>query len=380
MYVDLANYFYTVRRALREPHDSRRRKLVWSIALLYPIVAAIDFVCFALDHLLFPGFRRIQVRRPIFIVGGARSGTTHTHRLMAADGERFSYFKTWEILLPSIVQKKLIHAIGALDRRVLGGSLEARLQGRQDRALGKARRMHDWRLDGAEEDGFLGLHSFGSGTLSVIFPYNRAYEPISDLDGHASAKQRKRTLDFYESCVKRQLYVDGPDKRLLSKNPGFMNWMSSLRERFPDCQFVFPARNPLETTPSLLNMLEKGWRALGCDPVDIEDALRWLEHQQLASFRHAFDVMDELPEGDSVVVPFAEIVSEPRAAIDKIYTKLGMDISPEYARWLDSEQEKSRSYTSQHRYDPRSLGVPVADIRAMLGPIFERCGWQLPSE
>ncbi len=383
MYVDLANYFYTVRRALREPRDSRRRKLVWSIALLYPIVAAIDFVCFALDHLLFPGFRRIEVRRPVFIVGGARSGTTHTHRLMAADGERFSYFKTWEILLPSIVQKKLIHAIGALDRRVLGGSLEARLQGRQDRALGKARRMHDWRLDGAEEDGFLGLHTFGSGTISVIFPYTRMLEHLSNLDRKATPRQRRRVLRFYDGCVKRQLYFEGrraesgdaAPKILLSKNPAFTFRMRSLREAFPDAKFICPVRHPYETIPSLINMLQKGWIALGADSRDIEESVAWLSRNGIETYQHAFEVLDELPEESYAVPEFGDLISQPRTTIEKIYARFGWQITPEYARFLDAEQEEARGYTSGHRYEA-GLGPPREQLHEELAPLFERFGWE----
>ena len=78
MYVDWENYRFILRRYLGEEiTHPRRRKVVWSILLLYPLLAGIDFVCFALDHVFFPGFRRVQVKAPIFVLGNARSGTTN---------------------------------------------------------------------------------------------------------------------------------------------------------------------------------------------------------------------------------------------------------------------------------------------------------------
>ena len=377
MFVDVANYLFLFRRALREPHHPRRRKLIWAIFLLYPFVALVDFVCLGLDHLLFPGFRRIEVRSPIFVLGNARSGTTHTHRLLAGDPGRYAYFRTWEILLPAIVQKKLVRLIARLDARLLGGRLAARLFGREGRALGKARRMHDWRLTGAEEDGFLGLHTFGSGTLSVVFPYNRELAHLSDLDRLAAPRHRKRWLDFYEGCVKRQLYWEGSQLIFLSKNPGFVRMMRSLRERFPDARFVFPVRHPAETTPSLVNMLVKTWSALGCDPRDVEDGAAWLRENQIDSFAYAFEVLDSLPEDAFAVVTFQELVCQPRTAVEKIYTRFGLDIRPEFAAFLDAEQARGRAYESQHRYDAEALGIPREEVRERLGHLYERFGWEV---
>jgi len=381
MYVDLRNYFFILRRVLgEETTHPRRKKIVWGILLLYPFVALVDSICFALDHLLFPGFRRVEVRAPIFVLGNARSGTTHTHRLLAGDGERYAYFRTWEILLPSLVQKKLVRAIGRIDERFLGGCIAARISGKEDAALGKARRMHDWRLTGAEEDGFLSLHTFGSGTLNVIFPYGRELAPLNDLDTLASETHRKRWLDFYEGCVKRQLYWEGGQRVFLSKNPGFAKKVRSLRERFPDARFIFPVRHPAETTPSLVNLLVKGWQAMGCDERDVQDSAEWLRGNQVDAFAHAFEFLDTLPESDYAVVTFQELVSEPRSAVEEIYARLGFDISDAYAAFLDEEQRRSRAYESQHRYDADALGIPRERVRERLGHLYERFGWPLDED
>jgi hypothetical protein len=381
MYFDYRNYLFILRRALGEKiTHPRRRKIVWGILLLYPFLAVFDWIFFALDHVFYPGFRSVQVRAPIFVLGNARSGTTHTQRLLAGDADRFSYFRTWEILLPSIVQRKLVRAIGRFDERFLGGRIAAKVFGKEDATLGKARRMHDWRLTGAEEDGFLSLHTFGSGTLNVIFPYGRELAPLNDLDTLASPRHREQWLDFYEGCVKRQLYWEGCDRTFISKNPGFSKKVRSLRARFPDARFIFPVRHPAETTPSLVNMLVKGWRAMGCDEDDVQDSAEWLKGNQVDAFAHAFEFLDTLPDSDTATVTFQELISEPRAAVEKIYTRFGFDISEEYAAFLDGEQARSRAYESQHRYDADALGIPRALVRERLGHLYERFGWPLDED
>ena len=374
MYFDFKTYISVFRRAFREPYHPRRRKITWALAILFPVLAAWDAVFLALDHIFFPGFRRVEVKTPVFIVGSARSGTTNIHRLLSGD-ERFSYFRTWQILLPSILQKKIVSWIAAFDRGWLGGALEARINARQDRALGKARRMHDWRLDGAEEDGFLSLHTFGSGTISVIFPYNRMLEHLSNLDRKATPRQRRRVLRFYDGCVKRQLYFDGADTILLSKNPAFTMRMRSLLEVYPDLKFICPVRHPYETIPSLVNMLQKGWLAMGADPADVEVSVEYLRASGIESYRYAFEVLDSLPEDTYAVVAFGDLISQPRATVEKIYARFGWEITPEYSRFLDAQQENARAYRSEHRYEA-GLGPPRETLHTELAHLFERFGWE----
>ena len=382
MYFDFDTYWRVFRRAFREPATGGRRRLIWALAIGFPLLALWDAVFFALDHLLFPGFRRVAIETPVFIVGNARSGTTNLCRLLSGDA-RFSYFRTWEILLPSILQKKIVRGIAHFDQRWLAGALEARINGRQDSSLAKARRMHDWRLDGAEEDGFLHLHTCSSGTISVLFPYNSMLSHLGDLDSKASAPQRRRQLAFYVACVKRQLYFDGrrgdgagaSQKILLSKNPGFTFRMRSLREAFPDAKFICPVRHPYETIPSLINMLQKGWVALGADPKDIEESVTWLGRSGIDTYLHAFEVLDEMPESSYAVPEFGDLISQPRSTVEKIYARFGWEITPEFALYLDARQVEARGYTSGHRYEP-GLGPSREQLHRELAPLFERFGWE----
>ena len=75
------------------------------------------------------------------------------------------------------------------------------------------------------------------------------------------------------------------------------------------------------------------------------------------------------------MVTFEELVSTPRAAVEKIYARFGFTISDEYRAFLDAEQARSRRYESQHRYDADALGVAPERVRERLGHLYERFGW-----
>ena len=134
-----------------------------------PLVASFHAVCFFLDRLLFPGLRSVEVRTPVFIVGHARSGTTLLHRLMSEDRERFSVFLYYELFFPSLLQKKLIRSLAALDRR-LGGAIASRVEAWEERTFGPMRHIHPMGLTMPEEDDFLLTYSCASGYWIVLLP------------------------------------------------------------------------------------------------------------------------------------------------------------------------------------------------------------------
>jgi hypothetical protein len=139
---DLGTWARMVRLAWRERNPRNRRQLLVSLLVTVPLVATIDAICFALDPLLFPALGSTRIEKPVFILGHARSGTTLLHRLLSADTERFSAFRLYELFLPSLLQKELVRALGAFDRRRLGGAIERRVLAWEERRFGKTQHVH----------------------------------------------------------------------------------------------------------------------------------------------------------------------------------------------------------------------------------------------
>jgi hypothetical protein len=113
MYFDFQTYFKVIRLVLTDKPNARRLLIHLLTLWLLSAWAVLNAVCMHLDRLFCAGYRRIQIEKPVFIVGNARSGTTLFHRLLCGDEDRFVYFRTWEILFPSLVQKKAIRALTA---------------------------------------------------------------------------------------------------------------------------------------------------------------------------------------------------------------------------------------------------------------------------
>jgi hypothetical protein len=104
MYFDFETWRRVASLIAAEPFRLKRAFFLWGVFSGLSLLSVINMICIFLDPFLFPKLREQEVEAPIFIVGNGRSGTTHIHRILSADGDRFSFFKTWELLLPSVLQ------------------------------------------------------------------------------------------------------------------------------------------------------------------------------------------------------------------------------------------------------------------------------------
>jgi hypothetical protein len=362
------------RLAFRDRPTRGRFILLCILAVVFPLWSALNSLCLLLDHVLFPGFRRTRVTTPVFIVGQPRSGTTLMHKLMSSDREHFAHFMMYELFLPSIVQKKIVRALGRLDARLLGGAIATRITAWEDRNFAKGRQMHPMGFTNPEEDEFLMLLCCASSTLAMVFPYQRELNRLHYFD-ERPPRTRRRIMRFYRGCVQRQLYLAGGSRILCSKNPVFVPKLRSLLETFPDAKFVVMLRTPYETIPSILKMMERNWKATGCDRGRIAESLRLLGEQCLHTYRYPFEALQGRPADTVAFVQYTDLVASPTAVFRELYAKLGFPLSPAFAATLAREEAKSKEHRSEHVYDLREYGLTRAEIHRELGDLFERFGW-----
>jgi len=369
---DFQTFFTMFRLAFRDRMSPRRRTVVIALLFLIPLFATVNAVCMLLDRVLFPGFRRVEPRAPIFIIGHARSGTTLMHRLMTAD-RRMSWFMTYEMLVPSIVQRRIIRALGAWDRS-RGGAMEKRIAAWEDRTFAKGRQMHPMSLTGPEEDEFVLASACMSGVWVTVFPYMRELDYLYYTD-EMSPRRRRRILAFYRQCVQRQLYLNGADRTHCSKNPTFAGKLESLIETFPDARFVVMNRNPYETIPSLLKMMERNWKASDCDRDRMSDSLARLGRQSFHTYRYPYEVLARHPEVAHAIVDYRDLVANPRSTVGRVYAELGLEMTAEFDEALTLEEQRSRSHRAEHVYSLREFGLSRDEIRDELADLFDRFGW-----
>lgn len=372
-YFDFENYFKMVGLAWRERSPRARAYYLAVLLVSVPIVSSFHAICFLLDRVCFPGLAKVRVVEPVFMVGHARSGTTLTHRLMTEDESRFSFFLLWECFFPSLLQKKLIRGGISFDERFLGGLLARQARRFDEWRYGKSRHIHEMGLTIPEEDDISLYYSMASGFWIAKMPY------MEQLDfyhmGDWPEAKRRRYNDFYREVVKRQLYLNGPEKTHLAKNPLWAGRVACLIEAFPDARFVVNVRDPRETIPSLLKLLSSGWRAMGWDPERQKRSLEVMVETSFDSYTHPLDTLDANSKTRSAIVDYRELTTDPAAAIERLYADLGLPLSETYRDVLASKGRREQRHTTRHSYSLEEFGLEGDAIRENLGRLFDRFNW-----
>jgi Sulfotransferase family len=155
---------------LGQPFRLRRWVIVACFMLLLASFWVVVAVGRALDHLLFPGFKRQVIRKPVFIIAPPRSGTTFLQKLLARNREVFAPVLMYQTIFPSITLQKIILGIASLGEKkdgLLGeviGWVERHFFGGWDN-------MHKMRFNQPEEDDGFFVYTFVTEAIYLLFPY-----------------------------------------------------------------------------------------------------------------------------------------------------------------------------------------------------------------
>lgn len=350
---------------LRSPDGVSRvrpRRLLVMLGFLpvFALVQSIHWLGFLLDDILFRGYRRVQIREPLFVLGVPRSGTTNLHAVLARDPQ-FTTFSTWECLFaPSVSQRLFWRAVGRLDAK-LGAPLRQLLAMAERRFFASLDDVHAMSLSSPEEDYFALMPVLSCFILVLPFPQASHLWRMGSFDRDMPAAARAQLMAFYADALRRHLYVHGPDKRLLSKNAAFASMANSLAAQFPDARFLVCLRDPVQTVPSQLSSIRSGLAFFGVPPTSAPLRERFIE--QLAFYyRNLRRLAENQAPARTVTKTLPQLKADLAGAVRDAYARLDIPLRADFAAILDAAAAPARSYRSGHRYDLAGLGLDAATI------------------
>lgn len=319
----------------------KRRRILYVFLILYPLVRLYTGLFFALDHLFFPGFRRTAVRRPLFILGNFRSGTTFVQRTLTKERSAFTAFTTFDIYLaPSISQRKLLRGIRMVDRLV-GGPLR-RLLDRVERNVLVPIEAHTIRFAYPEEDEGLFLYPWDGFFTWFFFPQARTAQSYARFDMSTPAYARRRAMQFYRGCVQRHLYDvysrTSARPAFLSKNPAFTGMSRSLIDEFPDARFIFMLRRPEQMLPSIMRWFQLAIHYFSDPPwayPDPELILEITDHWYRDPPR---TLSQALPADRWQRLAYDTLFASPAAELARVLAAIGYAVDGHMCRTLDQAQ------------------------------------------
>lgn len=348
----------------------KRARFLFIFFAMWPAYAIFNTLCLLLDDLLFPAYKQQAVKKPLFIMGNFRSGSTFLHRLLSRDSKTFISFRTWDIFfMPSILQRKMFRLLARVDR-VFGSPLVNFVRRIDQRSVGQWQ-IHKVGLLEPEEDENILLHTWSTFFVSVFFPYLDELPRYQFFDQALPAEEKARIMGFYRDCVKRHLYANGGKRIFVAKNPSFSAKIETLREFFPDARIVYLARNPLDMLPSAVSLLNYYWsffnirneKYIFCDQV-LALARYW--------YHHPLEYMDAHPSPLQTIVRFDDLIGDPESVIRGFSSRFGYPIHERLTEIVQQAMADAIAHRSEHHYDYTEMGFTREQIVSAFETIFTR--------
>ncbi len=165
----------------RWPQNVRRLLWFFLFLVVWPLVKAFSFPCLLLDYVFYPGFRKVEVKEPLFIVGNWRTGSTLLYRTLARDEESIAYFTMLDAFCPAITMKRAMAWVWRVDGW-LGGHLHRGAVAFDEVFLAEWSRIHDTGFLKPEEDDHALFSDFASAAMFELFPMVRRFRRLFWFD------------------------------------------------------------------------------------------------------------------------------------------------------------------------------------------------------
>jgi len=349
----------------------RRIFLIIFLITALIFIEIINWIFLFLDYIIYPQFKKTDVKPPLFITGMPRSATTLCHVFLAADSVNFSSMKLWEILFaPSIIQKKLVLTIKKIDA-IFHHKLYRALSLFDRYFFKKMEDIHPVSFFDFEEDEYLLIHILSTSSFIFMFPKNKRLVSLHLFDRNLTDRQKRFIMRFYRNCIKRHLYVFGESKRYLAKSPSYTQRIRTFQHFFPGCQFIYMLRNPANTLASTLNLYRR-FRKIFHVEMDMEAIIDQTLSMADQYYQYPLVTCDQLVGKSVFIVKFNELTSDTIKTIQLIYNLLVQELPDKYRNFLNTSRELPGKHISKSKSTLEEFGLKKEFISERYNIVYQK--------
>lgn len=289
-----------------------------------------------------PSLLEREIRRPLFVLGLPRSGTTALHWLLAQDPAN----QVLEYWLAAAPRPRPPRPTWEAEPAFQAAAAVLRWVYETDPDL---RAIHVMEPDGPEECRHLFVQSFLDhtfGSNATIPSYTRYFEAQDMRPAYA---RHRDVLKLVGSTA--------PGRRWVLKYPAHLRELDALLAIYPDACIVQTHRDPARVLPSVCSLVT-GWRSLYEGTADAKAIGAWQVELYAGMIEKAMAVRERHPAAQFYDLPFHETVADPVGAIARIYRHFGFAWTPEAERRMRAwHQANPQHKHGGHRYSAERFGL-----------------------
>jgi len=291
-----------------------------------------------------PGILEAPVREPVFIIGGARTGTSILFELMASDADTRS---------PAMWQME--HPVEFVEGGKQWAEVSHRVQILHHDLQPEYETMHANSGHLPNECSFMIMHEFMSDDFGSMYGATGFLAHLARADQRAAFRFHRRFLQTLQSPA--------GSRRWLLKCPSHQSKLHALFAVYPDARIIRTHRDPLKSFPSMIDLMAtlQWMRTPRADPELIAHSI---PRSYAQSFRQEIEdrASGRLPDERFVDVLFADLVRDPAGTVRGIYEGLGWEYTPEARDAIAAyARSKPRGAHGVHHYSLEGTGLDAEE-------------------
>lgn len=333
-----------------------RRLITDNLTSRLKVVAGLKRTPEALNH---------PIRRPIFILGFPRTGTTTLHNMMAAM-RGVQVLEHWIALNPKNRPPESEWDADADHIRV-ADALRA-----QYAANPELKAQHDISADSADECRYLLQHLLTDDTYGYLCDLPAYWEWLDRTPMRDAYLWHRRALQLIQ-------YPHAVNQRWVVKYPSHMAWIDTLFEVYPDACIIQTHRDPAKAIPSFASLIHGVSQAFAGERSEHAFG-RFLADQWHGRIENYMATRARIGRADQFHdVQFAEVLADPAGAVARACDRFGIEIGAgERARmegWIAAHPSGRHG---AHRYSADMFGLDPDELSARFATY--RARFDVPEE
>ena len=305
-----------------------------------------------------PEIRERSIRRPVYLTGLPRTGTSALFNLLGADPATRPLL-LWEASFPDPLEEA---DPNQPDPRFIMMREGLAMAQEKNPEFSK---IHVARADGPEECVLLMSHTFADAQLGVeplMEPYASWFQ-AQDLSG----------MYAYYADLLRMLDWQRPGDRWLLKSPAHLWALDVLTKMFPDACILWTHRNPLQILPSYCSMMAALMdQRQSLDPHQLGATVLEFLACSLERAMAARKVADASRFYD---IDYKAFIADPLTTVRGVYDHFDLPMQPETEAALQQQvQENPQNKHGAHRYLLEEFGLTPTVVRDRLADYIEHFG------
>jgi hypothetical protein len=306
-----------------------------------------------------PGLNDWPIKRPVFILGFPRTGTTLLQNLLALDPHRRA-LPFWEIMTPVPVSTdpvKDMHArIKAVNQKLSLAYF----------VVPEMEFVHEIRAESLEECWPMFANCFTVMNWDMASHWSTYGEWLLDYNMVPAYQEYKQCLQL--------LAQRKPESGFVLKCPDHLWFVDALLEVFPDACIVWTHRDPVDSIASYCSLISLNWRLL-YGRYDPEEIGAHITQRFLQGIQRAMAVRERVGAERFFDVDFVSLVNDPLKVVTEITAHFDLAEIPKTS--MDQYMQIKRADArGQHVYSVPRYGLDADQVHGVYQDYIDR--FQIP--